>query len=89
MRIKHVSVGRYTKYAYYQCIVREIEKYDYNSTIYNSGAGHFMQIVWPSTRYIGMGIAFSEEDKTYIVAQYLQGVNGAPNVIPKPISGTN
>ncbi|KAH6672098.1 CAP domain-containing protein, partial [Halenospora varia] len=32
--------------------------------------GHYTQIIWPSTREVGMGMARREDGKTFVVARY-------------------
>lgn len=46
----------------------EINKYDFQSFIYQCGTGHFSQVVWKATTTIGVGIVVGSNGKCYIVA---------------------
>ena len=52
--------------------------------------GHFYQLIYKDTQYIGVGIAYAptENAQVYIVARYLAG-SSSSNIkeIPKPVNG--
>ncbi|CAF1055447.1 unnamed protein product [Adineta ricciae] len=49
----------------------EILRYDYTKPGYARNIGHFSQVVWKSSKRLGVGYAFSKQRrKMYVVAQY-------------------
>lgn len=56
----------------------EINKYDFKNPGYKSGFGHFTQIVWKSSRKLGLGVAKCQKNggnSVYIVARYFPAGN--------------
>jgi len=49
---------------------RECEKYDYSSSDYVRGTGHFTQMVWSGSQKVGIGTATTKDGKMIIVANY-------------------
>ena len=47
----------------------EIKDYDYNRGGYQSGTGHFTQIIWKTTTKVGVGIA-KRGNIVVVVARY-------------------
>lgn len=47
----------------------ENRKYNYRSATYSSSTGHFTQVVWKSTKYLGVGFARSSKG-VYVCASY-------------------
>ena len=52
----------------------EASDYDYNLD-FQSGKGHFAQIVWKNSREVGFGRAQSKDGKWYAVANYYPAGN--------------
>ena len=52
----------------------ENKKYNYDLDI-NKGTGHFTQIVWKNTKYLGVGYAITPEGYTIVCAKYLPSGN--------------
>lgn len=49
----------------------EIVAYNYTDPKFSSAAGHFTQVVWKNSVQLGIGIAFSSDNrKVLVVAQY-------------------
>lgn len=48
----------------------EVSKYDFAKGTYISGTGHFTQVVWKSTKRIGVGIAKGKDGAFIVVANY-------------------
>lgn len=44
-------------------------KYSYNNPKYSTSTGHFTQLVWKNTKYLGIGIARSSKG-VYVCASY-------------------
>jgi uncharacterized protein YkwD len=65
----------------------EVREYNFDSAGFNMNTGHFTQVVWKDTRYMGIGIAVSQSGTCYIVSNYYPpgNVNGyfEYNVLPK------
>ncbi|CAF3752039.1 unnamed protein product [Rotaria socialis] len=54
----------------------EIAMHDFEHPKFSSETGHFTQLVWKSSRKLGVGIAFSEDKReVYVVANYFPGGN--------------
>ncbi|CAF4281221.1 unnamed protein product, partial [Rotaria sp. Silwood2] len=54
----------------------EIAMHDFDRPIYSSETGHFTQMVWRSSRKLGVGVAYSPDGReVYIVANYYPGGN--------------
>ena len=68
----------------------EASSYDYDQD-FQSGKGHFAQIVWKNTREVGFGRAQSKDGKFYAVANYFPAGNYInhfrENVFPFQIFG--
>ncbi len=52
----------------------EQNNYNYNHPGFNSGTGHFTQLVWKATTHIGVGRA-TNGNKTFVVANYIPAGN--------------
>ena len=65
---------------------REISKYRFGRGGFSPATGHFTQLVWNSSRKLGVGLARSRTGKYYVVANYSPpgNVRGryAINVLP-------
>uniref|UniRef100_A0A0N4ZDD8 SCP domain-containing protein n=1 Tax=Parastrongyloides trichosuri TaxID=131310 RepID=A0A0N4ZDD8_PARTI len=48
----------------------EYKKYNFATGKYNSGVGHFTQMVWKGSNTIGCGAAISNTNKLYVVCRY-------------------
>jgi hypothetical protein len=49
----------------------EISSYNYSSPGFSSSTGHFTQVIWSGSTQLGIGIAFSNNNKTAtVVANY-------------------
>jgi len=48
----------------------EVQKYDFFSNQYCRGAGHFSQMVWKNSKYIGVGVDWDKNGKIAIVVRY-------------------
>ena len=64
--------------------------FDYDNPEYDDEMGHFYQLVYPYTEYVGVGVAYDEtkkDGKAYIVARYLAG-SSSSNIkeTPKPVN---
>jgi uncharacterized protein YkwD len=67
----HVSVRDATKSWY-----DEIDLYSFKHPKYSEETGHFTQMVWKSSRKIGVGVALSPDGReVYIVANYYPAGN--------------
>ena len=56
----------------------EISSYNYNNPGYVAGTGHFTQLVWKSTQYVGCGFArgkYSAYNAIHVVCNYYPGGN--------------
>ncbi|XP_075550570.1 Golgi-associated plant pathogenesis-related protein 1-like [Dermacentor variabilis] len=51
----------------------EICNYDYNNPKIDDSTGHFTQVVWKSTRRIGVGFAKGSDGKDYVACFYEPG----------------
>lgn len=65
----------------------EIKDYNFNGGGFSSGTGHFTQVVWKSSRELGVGMAKNSKNQIYVVANYdppgnYQG-QFRENVLPK------
>ncbi|ODM98333.1 Golgi-associated plant pathogenesis-related protein 1 [Orchesella cincta] len=68
----------------------EIQFYKYSNPGYSSKTGHFTQVVWKSTKIVGIGIAYSQKKKWWVVvANYSPAGNSLnagefkKNVLPR------
>ncbi|CAF3900357.1 unnamed protein product [Rotaria sordida] len=49
----------------------EIKDYNFNNGGFSMKTGHFTQVVWRSTKKLGVGVAYADEGHSvYVVAQY-------------------
>jgi uncharacterized protein YkwD len=48
----------------------EIQKYNFNKPGFQAGTGHFTQLVWKSSKALGMGIAQAADGTWYVVGNY-------------------
>ena len=66
-----------------------MKDFDYENPKYTMKNGHFLQLVWPDTKYVGVGISYAlEANKAFTVARYDDGpssqeVNEKEVTIPK------
>jgi uncharacterized protein YkwD len=65
----------------------EIQNYNFDNPGFVMDSGHFTQVVWSNTQYMGIGIAKSSKGNIYVVANYYPpgNVNGyfELNVFPR------
>lgn len=65
---------------------REISKYQFGTGGFSPATGHLTQVVWKSSRELGVGVARSRSGKYYVVANYSPpgnvGGKYAANVLP-------
>jgi hypothetical protein len=48
----------------------EIKYYNYNAPGFSKATGHFTQVVWKSSKSIGVGVAKGRSGTTYVVVNY-------------------
>ena len=48
----------------------EIQNYNFDKPGFHTGTGHFTQLVWKSSKELGMGIAQAADGTWYVVANY-------------------
>ncbi|CAF3710038.1 unnamed protein product [Rotaria sp. Silwood1] len=49
----------------------EISSYNFGSPGFSSSTGHFTQVIWKGSKQLGIGIAFTSDNRTaYVVANY-------------------
>jgi hypothetical protein len=48
----------------------EIQNYNFNKPGFHTRTGHFTQLVWKSSKELGMGIAQAADGTWYVVANY-------------------
>ena len=48
----------------------EIQNYQFDKPGFHTGTGHFTQLVWQSSKELGMGIAQAADGTWYVVANY-------------------
>ena len=48
----------------------EIQKYNFDKPGFHTGTGHFTQLVWKSSKELGIGIAQAADGTWYVVANY-------------------
>ena len=53
----------------------EKKNYDFNSNKYIKDTGHFTQLVWKSSKYVGFGCSNNNQGKKYFVANYYPAGN--------------
>ena len=67
----------------------EVQKYDFHKAGFQSGTGHFTQVVWKDSREFGIGKAKSVDGKVFIVGRYHPAGNHlrnfADNVFPHKV----
>ena len=67
----------------------EVEKYDFKKGGWQSGAGHFTQVVWKDSRELGIGKAVGSNGAIYVVGRYRPAGNNlrhfADNVFPAKV----
>ncbi|CAF3764503.1 unnamed protein product [Rotaria sp. Silwood1] len=76
----------------------EISSYNFGSPGFSSSTGHFTQVIWKGSKQLGIGIAFTSDNRTaYVVANYYPPGNVigsfSSNVLPlcsttTPVSAT-
>ncbi|CAF4602544.1 unnamed protein product, partial [Rotaria sp. Silwood1] len=76
----------------------EINSYNFGSPGFSSSTGHFTQVIWKGSKQLGIGIAFTSDNRTaYVVANYYPPGNVigsfSSNVLPlcsttTPVSAT-
>ena len=67
----------------------EYKYFNYSNPEWTEDNGHFLERVWPETKHIGVGIAYSDQNvaENYIVARYLSGVQSERiHIVKKPES---
>ena len=58
--------GEYASESWYE----EVSLYDFNNPGYVSGAGHFTQLVWKSSKKIGCGASCNNNNNCYVTCNY-------------------
>ena len=53
----------------------EVKDYDFNNPGFKSGIGHFTQVVWSSSKELGMGKATAANGMQFVVARYAPAGN--------------
>jgi hypothetical protein len=54
----------------------EISLYNYSAPGFSLATGHFTQVIWAATTQLGVGIAFTSDNKSaYVVANYISPGN--------------
>ena len=54
----------------------EIKDYDFKNGKSKGGViGHFTQVVWKGTQYVGMGVASKDNNNYFVVANYFPAGN--------------
>jgi hypothetical protein len=48
----------------------EIQNYNFDKPGFHAGTGHFTQLVWKSSKELGMGTAQAADGTWYVVANY-------------------
>ena len=48
----------------------EIKYYRYRAPSFSKATGHFTQVVWKSSKSIGVGVAKGRDGTTYVVVNY-------------------
>ncbi|XP_030374310.1 Golgi-associated plant pathogenesis-related protein 1-like [Scaptodrosophila lebanonensis] len=68
----------------------EIKDYDFRNPKFSLLSGHFTQVVWKSSKELGVGKAKSSQGATYVVARYTPAgnVDGKFKENVLPLSGT-
>ncbi|XP_037564410.1 Golgi-associated plant pathogenesis-related protein 1-like [Dermacentor silvarum] len=68
----------------------EIMFHNYNSDNFNPKTGHFTQVIWKGSRWLGTGVARSPDGKVFVVSNYKPRGNMMGqfrNNCPRPKSG--
>lgn len=68
------SGGTFTSAQAAQMWYDEYKSYNYNRPGFTSGTGHFTQMIWASTKEIGIGFAIKGQS-TFVVANYVSPGN--------------
>ena len=80
---KKVGIGKAAVDKWYS----EVSNYDFSNPGYKSGIGHFSQIVWKDSNYLGCGIGCRSNNYCYVVCNYNPRGNYnsrfSTNVFPK------
>ena len=53
----------------------EYKVYNYNADDFQPQAGHFSQLVWKGSKYLGFGLAVNDQGNYYAVANYYPAGN--------------
>ncbi|KAK8763621.1 Golgi-associated plant pathogenesis-related protein 1-like [Amblyomma americanum] len=68
----------------------EIKDYDYGRPGFSSKTGHFTQVVWKKSKYLGTGVARGRKGAVFIVSVYDPRGNFMgrfPQNVPRPMDG--
>jgi hypothetical protein len=80
-----------------QAFYNEVSKYNFNSPGWNYNAGHFTQLVWKGTMFMGAGLAFAQNGgwyQQYVTVDYsppgnvIGGVNNNQYFIQNVLNAT-
>lgn len=68
----------------------EIQYHNYNNNNFNPKTGHFTQVIWRGSRWLGTGVAKSPDGKIFVVSNYKPRGNMMGHFrenVPRPSSG--
>jgi hypothetical protein len=51
------------------------EDYDFDGGVYTEKTGAFTQMIWRNTRFVGFGVAQTDDNMFYVVANYYPAGN--------------